>query len=145
MDIKQIIDLDLGIDKSKSKEIYNKIQNYILEEIKNKTKEYQNKILDLELNLIIQRELFKAGAKNIKATMALIDFNKLNKKNIDEDIIKDMINKLKTDDETKFLFLEEENTKIKGFKPFETNLNNNITNRNLSYEELCKYYEKSIF
>ena len=127
MDIKQLV--SLGIEESKAKEIYNKIEKYILEEIKLKTKEYENKILDLELKMAVERQLFMSKAKNIKATMALIDFNKLDRKNIEE---------------TKFLFSEEEYNKITGFKPLESNISS-IANRQLSYEELCKYYEKGIF
>ena len=142
MDIKQLI--DLGVESSKAKEIYNKIQKYINDEVKIKTKEMENKILDLELKMVVERQLFMAKAKNIKATMALIDFNKLDKNNIDEKLIKSMIDELKNNEETKFLFEKEDENKITGFKPLETN-KNNIVNNQLSYEELCKYYEKGIF
>ncbi len=143
MDIKQII--DLGIEEPKAKEIYNKIEKYILEEIKKQTKEYENQILDLKLNMAVERQLFMAGAKNIKATIALIDFSKLNNKNIDEALIKQMIEELKTNEETNFLFFEDKSTDIKGFKPLETNIDRHTHNKKLSYEELCKYYERCIF
>ena len=142
MDIKQLV--NLGIEESKAKEIYNKIEKYILEEIKLKTKEYENKILDLELKMAVERQLFMSKAKNIKATMALIDFNKLDRKNIDEKAIKNMVDELRNNEETKFLFDEEEYNKITGFKPLESNISS-IANRQLSYEELCKYYEKGVF
>ena len=143
MDIKQLV--KLGLDEDKAKEIFSKIERYILDDVKNKTKEYENKILDLELNIIVERQLFIAGAKNIKATKALLDFEKFNKKNIDENLIKEMIDELKRNEETKFLFFEQNDFKLKGFKPLETNINNNTINRQLSYEELCKHYEKGIF
>ncbi|WP_250278881.1 phage scaffolding protein [[Clostridium] colinum] len=143
MDVKQLV--NFGLDEDKAKQIYSKIQKYIFEEVKNKTKEYENKILDLELNIIVERQLFMAGAKNIKATKALIDFDKLNNKNIDENLINEMIKELKNNEETKFLFFEQNNLQLKGFKPLETNLNNNTINRQMSYEELCRHYEKGIF
>lgn len=142
MDIKQLV--SLGIEEPKAKEIYNKIEKYILEEIKLRTKEYENKILDLELKMAVERQLFMSKAKNIKATIALIDFNKLDRKNIDEKAIKNMVDELRSNEETKFLFDEEEYNKITGFKPLESNISS-IANRQLSYEELCKYYEKGIF
>ena len=142
MDIKQLV--SLGIEEPKAKEIYNKIEKYILEEIKLRTKEYENKILDLELKMAVERQLFMSKAKNIKAAMALIDFNKLDRKNIDEKVIKNMVDELRNNEETKFLFDEEEYNKITGFKPLESNISS-IANRQLSYEELCKYYEKGIF
>lgn len=143
MDVKQLV--KFGLDEDKAKEILNKIEKYVLDEVKNKTKEYENKILDLELNMIVERQLFIAGAKNIKATKALLDFEKFNNKNIDESLIKDMIYELKRNEETKFLFFEQNDFKLKGFKPLETNINSNTINRQLSYEELCKHYEKGIF
>ncbi len=143
MDIKQII--NLGIEEPKAKEIYNKMEQYILEEVRKQTKEYENQILDLKLNMAVERQLFISGAKSIKATIALIDFSKLNNKKIDESLIKQMIDELKTNEETKFLFFEDKDVGIKGFKPLETNINTHTCNRQLSYEELCKYYEKCIF
>lgn len=143
MDVKHLI--QLGLEEAKATEIYNNIQNYTLEQVKNKTKEYEEKISLLNLNLIIERYLFKAGAKNIKATKALIDFDKLNKKNIDEQLIKQMIDELKNNEETRFLFFDDDFIKLKGFKPLETNFNKMAVNKNLSYEELCKHYEKGIF
>lgn len=142
MDIKQLT--NLGIEETKAKEIYNKLEKYVFDKIKEKTKEYENKMLELELKMAVERQLFMAKAKNIKATMALIDFNKLDIKNIDEKAIKNMIDELKNNEETKFLFSEEEVNKITGFKPLEAS-GKNIASRQLSYEELCKYYEKGIF
>ncbi|WP_317367731.1 phage scaffolding protein [uncultured Tyzzerella sp.] len=142
MDIKYL--MDLGIEKPKAEEIYCKIEKYIFEKMKEKTKEYENKILELELKMTVERQLFMAKAKNIKATMALIDFNKLDSKNIDEKAIKNMIDELKNNEETKFLFNEDEDNKITGFKPIESS-GKNISRGQLSYEELCKYYEKGIF
>lgn len=142
MDIKQLI--DLGINEPKAKEIYNKIEKYINNQVKLKTSQLEEKILDLELKIAIERQLFMAKAKNTKAAMALIDFDKLDKRNIDESLIKSMIEQLKNNDETKFLFEESLNDKITGFKPLE--INRNVANKKqLSYEELCKYYEKGIF
>mgnify|MGYP003369178236 CR=1 FL=1 len=142
MDIKQLV--DLGIDEPKAKEIYNKIEKHINNQVKLKTSQLEDHILDLELKIAIERQLFIAKAKNTKAAMALIDFNKLDKRNIDETLIKSMIEQLKNNDETRFLFEENQNDKITGFKPLE--INRNIANkRQLSYEELCKYYEKGIF
>ncbi len=134
MDIKYL--MELGIEKPKAEEIYCKIEKNIFEKMKEKTKEYENKILELELKMTVERQLFMAKAKNIKATMALIDFNKID--------IKNMIDELKNNEETKFLFNEDEDNKITGFKPIESS-GKNIARGQLSYEELCKYYEKGIF
>lgn len=142
MDIKQLI--NLGIEETKAKEIFNKIEKYILEQINLKTKEAEDKVLDLQLKMAVERQLFMAKAKNIKATMALIDFTKLDKNNIDEKLIKTIIDELKNNEETQFLFDEEVSNKITGLKPLESN-SNSIVNRQLSYEELCNYYEKGIF
>ena len=143
MDERELI--KFGLAEDKAKEIYTKIEKYILNEVKERTKEYESRILDLELNMIVERQLFIAGARNIKATKALLNFEQINKKNVDEELIKEMIEELKENEETKFLFFEQKDFKLKGFKPLETNINNNLTNRALSYEELCKHYERGIF
>lgn len=144
MDIKNLV--ELGLDMPKAKEIYNKMQKYINDEIKTKTKELESKLLDVQLKSAVEKQLFIAKAKNIKATTALIDFSKLDKNNIDEKSIKSMIDELKNNKETKFLFdfEDESKTKLTGLIPLNSIKNNNF-NENLSYEELCKYYEKNNF
>lgn len=145
MDVKKII--SFGLDERKATELYEKIEQYILDEVKTKTKQFEQQVLELKLNMAVERQLFMAKAKNIKAAKALIDFGKLNSKKIDEELIKQMIEEIKEDEETKFLFVEDEEDelKVKGFKPFETNLHNNKINRALSYEQLCKQYERGIY
>ncbi len=142
MDIKQLI--KLGLDEDKAKDIFSKVEKYILDEVKKKTKEYEAKILDMKLNMVIERQLAIAGAKNIKATKALIDFDELRSKNIDENLVKNIIDELKKNEETKFLFYNKNDVSLKGFKPLESNVNKDMNN-DLSYEQLCKYYERGIF
>ena len=143
MDINKLV--KLGLDENKAREVYEQVEKYILSKIREKTKEFEEKNLELQLNLVVERQLFMAGARNIKATKALLNFDGVNKKDIDEDYIKAMIDELKQNEETRFLFFEQNAIKLKGFKPLETNVNNNMLNRDLSYEELCKHYEKGIF
>lgn len=142
MEIKQLI--NLGLDENVANQVYIGIQKYVEEKLQKQKEESQNEILEIKLNMAIERQLFMAGAKNIKATKALIDIEKLDKVNIDEKAIRKLINELKNNIETSFLFFEPKDDKLKGFKPLESNVNLN-NNRALTYEELCKYYENGLF
>ncbi len=78
---------------------------------------YKADIKALLVNSIVERDLFKAGAKNIKAAKALlID---LDKAELDGENVKglaDQIKKLQEDEGSKFLF-EDRSGQLKGFVP----------------------------
>lgn len=78
---------------------------------------YKADLKALLVNSIVERDLFKAGAKNIKAAKALL--NDLDKAELDGENVKglaDQIKKLQEDEGSKFLF-EDKGGQLKGFVP----------------------------
>lgn len=78
---------------------------------------YKADIKALLVNSIVERDLFKAGAKNIKAAKALL--TDLDKAELDGENVKglaDQIKKLQEDEGSKFLF-EDRSGQLKGFVP----------------------------
>lgn len=78
---------------------------------------YKADIKALLVNSIVERDLFKAGAKNIKAAKALL--NDLDKAELDGENVKglaDQIKKLQEDEGSKFLF-EDRGGQLKGLVP----------------------------
>lgn len=78
---------------------------------------YKADLKALLVNSIVERDLFKAGAKNIKAAKALIV--DLDKAELDGENVKglaDQIKKLQEDEGSKFLF-EDRGAQLKGFVP----------------------------
>lgn len=78
---------------------------------------YKADLKALLVNSIVERDLFKAGAKNIKAAKALIV--DLDKAELDGENVKglaDQIKKLQEDEGSKFLF-EDRSGQLKGFVP----------------------------
>ena len=76
---------------------------------------YKADLKALLVNSIVERDLFKAGAKNIKAAKALIV--DLDKAELDGENVKglaDQIKKLQEDEGSKFLF-EDRGSQLKGF------------------------------
>lgn len=86
---------------------------------KNKTDaaEYAAALKAMQINNAVERELMAAGAKNVKATKALLE---LDKAEMDGDTVKglaEQIKKLKGDESSKFLFNEEKSNQLKGLAP----------------------------
>lgn len=136
-----------GIDEIKSKQLLQQINNYINNEVNKKVSEEKNKynfeLMKLKQKSIIENELILAGAKNIKAVFALLNFEDDDYQNFDINNIKEQISKLKQNENTKFLFFNKENEfKLKGFIPFENKIYKQNSFENLGYEELCHYYEQ---
>lgn len=78
---------------------------------------YKADLKALLVNSIVERDLFKAGAKNIKAAKALLV--DLDKAELDGENVKglaDQIKKLQEDEGSKFLF-EDKGAQLKGFVP----------------------------
>lgn len=78
---------------------------------------YKADLKALLVNSIVERDLFKAGAKNIKAAKALLV--DLDKAELDGENVKglaDQIKKLQEDEGSKFLF-EDRGGQLKGFVP----------------------------
>ncbi len=78
---------------------------------------YKADVKALLVNSIVERDLFKAGARNIKAAKALL--TDLDKAELDGDNVKglaDQIKKLQEDEGSKFLF-EDKGAQLKGFVP----------------------------
>lgn len=135
-----------GLDENNAKQLFEQIQNYIKSEVENKTLEmkldYENKLLKISQKAIVEKELMLAGARNIKAVFALLDFDDIETDKFNIQQIKQKISQLKENENTKFLFFQQENQlKLKGFKPFESKTLKEKTTSNMDYEELCQYYE----
>lgn len=144
MDIKILT--NYGLDEKTSnlilkdieKEISIRLEKAILQEKKN----YEAELNKLKCIAIIEKELILAGARNLKATLALIDINSINFEKFNIKLIKEKINELKSNESTSFLFFEKpKDIKLKGFRPLESNLHTEKSIENMNYEELCKYYE----
>lgn len=146
MDINTI--MSFGLNEAQAKQVLDKIQQHITSKIEtevNKAKLlYKDEIAKIKLDIYVENELRLAGARNVKATLALIDFNLIDKQKVDTDAIKKMIDELKLNEETKFLFLQDKAlNKFKGNLPFESVVNKPKISKNMNYEQLCKYYENN--
>lgn len=144
MDIKILT--NYGLDEKTSnlilkdieKEISIRLEKAILQE----KKKYETELNKLKCIAIIEKELILAGARNLKATLALIDIDSINFEKFNIKLIKEKINELKSNESTSFLFFEKQkDNKLKGFRPLESNLHTEKSIENMNYEELCKYYE----
>lgn len=136
-----------GLDETKAKQLFEQIQNYIKNEVEKKAYEeklkYEKELLKLKQKATIETELLLAGARNIKATLALLDIDEISAEEFDINKIKEKIFRLKENENTKFLFFDKnDEIKLKGFKPFESHILKEKYDRNMNYEELCKYYEQ---
>lgn len=147
MDIKQIE--GYGVGEKRARELFEQIQRYIEQKKDENEKEIQKKwdekIKKFNLENYVEKQLIISGARNIKATIALIDMDKFLNEGIDEKMIKTAINDLKQDENTSFLFLDNtDDKKVKGNTPFERKMAGTTSVKNMNYEELCKYYENNI-
>ena len=136
-----------GLDENKAKQLFEQIQNYIKNEVEKKTLDeklkYEKELAKIKQKNTVEKELMLAGAKNIKATFALLDEEDVFNDNFNIENIKQKIRELKENENTKFLFFEKnDEMKLKGFKPFESNIFKEKYDKNMNYEDLCKYYEK---
>lgn len=110
-----------------------------------KNKESEDKFKEdfkkLKIETAKETALAKAGARNIRAALALLDSDKITFAD-DGKIygIDEQIKALKESDETKFLFAEET---LEGYKPAGGNgLPANKPVEKMSYAELCDYLDK---
>lgn len=70
--------------------------------IRDKDDDYAAKIADMEFNSIIEKSVAKAGAKNAKAVMALLDLEALKKSNNQQDDINAALETVKKDNDYMF-------------------------------------------
>lgn len=145
MDIKTL--MTYGLDESKAKQIFEQIEKEIAKEIEKgilaEKVKYEAEINKMNNKAIVEKELMLAGARNLKAVLALIDTELIEAKKLNIDEIKNKIEELKNNENTSFLFFgNDKAVKLKGFKPFESDLYKEKSIKNMDYEELCKYYEE---
>ena len=100
--------------------------------------EYEKKIEKLKLDFALETALLRAGAKNVKATAALIDKDQIN---LDEEGratgLDEQIEKLKGDEQTAFLFSTE--SPVRGLVPYESgNVPEDM--EKMSYARFCEIY-----
>lgn len=138
---------ELGFDETKDKEILLKIEQFILSEVENRTKEIKEECelekLKFKRQNTVENEIILAGAKNVKATLALIDIEEFDPNNLNSEEIRKKIDELKFNENTSFLFNNQnEDFKLKGIRPLESNLKKRKAFKNMGYEELCKYYDQ---
>lgn len=126
--------------KNKEIETINTGQTSFLAQIDEIEKKYISKIIEI----IIENEIILAGGRNIKTIKPLLDTSSIDLENFDIDnfdrtIIKNMVLKLKEDEDTKFLFNLGD---VKGLKALDSNLETKSKNtKNMSYEQLCEFYK----
>lgn len=135
---------ELALTQQKSKLIYNEISNYIEQKVQealdSSKQDYEQKLQNIQLDSIIEKEIALSGARNVKSVMALIDKDKLSLKNGQVPSLKQKIQELKNDPNTSFLFFNNDNSNFRGITPFESKLHNSKKLDNMDYEELCQYY-----
>lgn len=107
-------------------------------EVERLSAEYEAKIAELKSSFAAETALIKAGVRNVKAAMALMDMSGI--KADDEGIaeLEKQVKALKKDKETAFLFKDD--TFYGGFEPeegFDT-ADEDI----ISYEKFCELYRK---
>ncbi len=147
MDFKNL--LQDKLDENTIAQILIKIEEYIKKEVCNRIyKEkanYETELDKLKKISLIETELMLFGARNIKAALALIDLESIDFNNFDIENIKQKIKKLKTNQNTAFLFNKEEDKVLqKGFKPFDSYMYREKPLSNMNYEELCRYYDDEL-
>lgn len=99
----------------------------------------EDNIGKLKIEMGVENALLKHKARNLKAALALIDFDKI--KNDEKGIsgIEEQIQKLKSSDETAFLF-DGGDKKIIGAKAEDGKDRNKPQNpRKMTYTEMCKF------
>lgn len=144
MDIKTL--LKYGIDENKAKQISEQIEKEIENEVYRRTLEektkYEKQIDKFKKINIIEKELILYGARNLKSVLALLDLDDIEFEKFDIEKIRKKIQELKNNENTSFLFFEKEKEpKLKGFKPFDSNLYKEKSIKNMDYEDLCTYYD----
>lgn len=148
----------LGIQEDTATKLLEQFNQFLTSEISKKQSElesdYKSQLESVKINAFLDQQLLNAGARNLKVVKALIDLSNLQA--LDENSIISLINELKNNEDTSFLFVsnqkdeketkeksqnQQKDTKFTGFKPFENTLN--PTSKHISYEELCNYYDST--
>lgn len=142
MNIKTL--LDLGIQENTAKIVIEKfkaeIDVLVAKKLDDAKKAYSLEFKKLTLQNTVEKELILAGARNLKATIALVDFSAFDPENIDLQGIKDYVNSLKLDEATSFLFFDDANNielNLKGLPPFDVPFTPNF-----NYQDLLKNYSQ---
>lgn len=132
-----------GLTKEQAIPILGKVQQYIKNVERELEEKWEQKQKEKDMHTYVEKELMLSNARNIKATKALIDIDKFIRENADKDVIRKRIKELKQDKKTSFLFLKEKDKyNITGNSPFESNIIRPRNPQDMSYEELCEYYDK---
>ena len=154
-ELQKQIDLSQNEIKTRDKQL-KELSKIDVEQLNSKIKEFEktNKDLvekhnfemeSLKKDYAVEKALIGANARNIKATKSLLDLDNLkldeqgNLKGLDE-----QIKALIEGEDTSFLFKTEEvKSEVKGLQPIDTpNISPTTKDvKNMSYTELCNYYE----
>ncbi len=111
------------------------------ERLRQEISEYKEKIRELEAQGIIDEELRKAGARNVKAARALIDFEALEIQGSKVIGLDEQIKKLAAGEDTAFLFSRRQG--LKGVKPaFSSDKPSKKDFKDFKYDDWDEYFKK---
>ena len=145
---------DLCTVELKKSSVDNKTLTEQIEQLQKANEEsansYKNEINNLKISYEVEKALSGAKAKNLTATKALLDMSNVKfDKEGNLTGLKEQIDNLVSNDETKFLF-NTDNANIftpRGFVPGKADdsirLNADVDTSSMSYAQLCSYYENN--
>lgn len=105
----------------------------------------KNELDKIKIDFAAETALIAAGAKNVKAAKALIDFEKIKISGNSAEGLDEQIHDLINDEDTSFLFggKEDKTKKFKGFKPEEGKDQTKPKDfKKMTYTEMCKYLKE---
>ncbi|MCD8089346.1 MAG: phage scaffolding protein [Clostridiales bacterium] len=109
--------------------------------LKQEITEYKEKIKELEAQSIIDDELRKAGARNVRAVRALIDFESLEIQGNKVTGLEEQIKALAEGEDTAFLFSRKQG--LKGVKPsFSSGKPAKKDFKDFNYDDWDEYFKK---
>ncbi|MCC8097987.1 MAG: phage scaffolding protein, partial [Eubacterium sp.] len=116
-------------------------ENSETERLKQEISEYKEKIRELEAQGLIDDELRKAGARNIRAVRALIDFESLEIQGNKVIGLDEQIKELVSNEDTAFLFSKKQG--LKGIKPaYSSGKPSKKDFKDFKYDDWDEYYKK---
>lgn len=151
---KQLSERNLQLEELKKSSVDNKTLTEQIEQLQKANEEsansYKNEINNLKISYEVEKALSGAKAKNLTATKALLDMSNVKfDKEGNLTGLKEQIDNLVSNDETKFLF-NTDNANIftpRGFVPGKADdsirLNADVDTSSMSYAQLCSYYENN--
>ncbi|MCD7905045.1 MAG: phage scaffolding protein [Clostridiales bacterium] len=111
------------------------------ERLKQEIIEYKERIKELEAQSVIDDELRKAGARNVRAVRALIDFENLEIQGSKVTGLEEQIKALTAGEDTAFLFSKKQG--LKGVKPaFSSGKPSKKDFKDYSYDDWDEYFKR---